>query len=76
MVNCKRVTELVTDYLEGHLSRVMQVRFRFHLSWCRHCRAYVDQMRMTIQALRALPHNPAPLDTKEQLLQEFRSSRN
>ncbi|HEX6393809.1 MAG TPA: zf-HC2 domain-containing protein [Acidimicrobiales bacterium] len=42
------VVELVTEYLEGALSRVDRRRFEVHLSGCPHCGEFLRQMQMTI----------------------------
>ena len=48
------MVELVTDYLEGRLSRSERRRFEQHLSACDGCTAYVEQMRLTLRALGKL----------------------
>ncbi len=51
MLTCQELTELITDYLEGRVSFMDRVRFRLHIGMCRHCRAYLDQMKQTIRTL-------------------------
>ena len=46
---CQEVVELVTDYLEGALSRSERRRFEAHLGGCEHCTEYLAQMRATIR---------------------------
>jgi anti-sigma factor RsiW len=46
---CQEVVELVTDYLEGALSRRDRRRFEAHLADCPHCTEYLAQMRATIR---------------------------
>ena len=46
---CQQAVELVTDYLEGALSRRDRRRFEAHLAGCPHCTEYLAQMRETIQ---------------------------
>jgi anti-sigma factor RsiW len=46
---CQQVVELVTDYLEGALSRSQRRRFEAHLAGCEHCSEYLAQMRTTIR---------------------------
>lgn len=72
MITCREVTELVTDYLEGRLSRWDRVRFQFHLGMCRHCRAYLRQMRSTIRTAGALRVEPPPPEVAEDLMRRFR----
>jgi anti-sigma factor RsiW len=46
---CQQAVELVTDYLEGALSRAGRRRFEAHLAGCPHCTEYLAQMRATIR---------------------------
>lgn len=46
---CQEVVELVTDYLEGALSRSARRRFEVHLGGCPNCSAYLEQMRATVR---------------------------
>ena len=45
---CQQAVELVTDYLEGSLSRRERRRFEGHLRRCPNCSAYLEQIRATI----------------------------
>jgi anti-sigma factor RsiW len=45
---CVELVELVTDYLEGALSRSVRRRFESHLARCPHCTEYVSQIQATI----------------------------
>lgn len=73
MLTCKELTELITDYLEGELSFVQKMRFQFHIGMCKHCRAYIRQMRTTVRALGKLPSESIPPEVHEQLLQRFKN---
>jgi anti-sigma factor RsiW len=46
---CQQAVELVTDYLEGSLSRRDRRRFEAHVRGCPNCTAYVEQIRLTIR---------------------------
>ena len=46
---CQEIVELVSDYLEGALSRSQRRRFESHLAGCEHCSEYLAQMRETIR---------------------------
>ena len=48
---CQQAVELVTDYLEGSLSRSARRRFEAHLAGCPHCSEYLAQLRVTITVL-------------------------
>ena len=71
MLTCKEMTELITDYLEKRLSLRKRLLFRMHIGMCRHCRAYLRQMKLTIRTLRELPQPPIPDDVKAELLRRF-----
>jgi anti-sigma factor RsiW len=46
---CVEMVELITDYLEGALSRSQRRRFEAHLAACENCTEYLQQMRATIR---------------------------
>ena len=48
-IPCREVVEMVTDYLEGALSRRDRRRIEHHLAGCPHCSAYLEQMRETLR---------------------------
>jgi anti-sigma factor RsiW len=50
-MRCQQAVELLTDYLEGALSRREQARLEGHLKTCDGCRAHLEQLRSTISAL-------------------------
>ena len=71
-VVCRQAVELVTDYLEDALSRRDRARFEAHLDQCPHCREYLAQMRLTIDAMgRIEPESLAP-DVRDDLVSLYR----
>jgi anti-sigma factor RsiW len=46
---CQQVIELLTDYLEGTLSRRQTRRLEAHLRDCPNCSNYLEQFRITIR---------------------------
>lgn len=64
---CAEVVEMVTDYLEGTLSRRDKRRFERHLAGCPHCTAYLAQMRETLRLTGRL----VPEDFPPEIRQEF-----
>ena len=72
---CREFVELVTDYLEGTLPQLERKRFEAHLSECDGCTAYLEQMRITVRTLGALPPEPVDERTREHLLAAFRELR-
>jgi anti-sigma factor RsiW len=51
---CQQAVELVTDYLEGALSRGDRRRFEAHLAGCPNCAEYLAQMCRTIELSGAI----------------------
>jgi anti-sigma factor RsiW len=73
---CQQAVELVTDYLEGALSRADRRRFEAHLAACPHCTEYLAQMRATIELtgdLTADDLTPQMQDEFITLYREWRS---
>jgi anti-sigma factor RsiW len=63
---CQQVVELVTDYLEGAMSRADRRRFEGHLAGCPHCTEYLAQIRETIRlAGRVTPDDLTPQMTTD-----------
>ena len=75
---CQEMVELVTDYLEGALSRSQRRRFEAHIAGCEHCTEYLAQMRVTIRLtgqLRAEDMTPAMRDEFTALYRRWRGER-
>ena len=51
-MSCRQLVALVTEYLDGSLSRFERIRFERHVAVCPPCRAHLDQMRETIRGLQ------------------------
>jgi anti-sigma factor RsiW len=64
---CQEMVELITDYLEGALTRSERRRFEAHIAGCEHCNEYLDQMRATIRLTGRL----AVEDLTPEMRQEF-----
>jgi anti-sigma factor RsiW len=69
---CRELVELVTDYLEDRLPPADRVRFERHLADCELCRIYIDQFRVTLQALGGLPEDALSPGARTTLLAAFR----
>lgn len=69
---CRQLVEMVTDYLEGQLSPADSARLEQHLVICDPCVHYVEQTRLTVEALKRLPQQPPAPAAREALLQAFR----
>jgi anti-sigma factor RsiW len=58
---CQQAIELLTDYLEGSLSRRQRRRLEDHLRACPNCSNYLEQIRITIKLTgRIEPEELAP----------------
>ncbi len=72
---CREAVELVSDYLDGALSRRDRRRLERHLAACDACDAYLDQVRATIAASgRVSPDDLTP-ETLEGLVELYRQFR-
>jgi anti-sigma factor RsiW len=69
---CQELVELVTAFFDGSLSRRDRRRFEAHIAGCEHCTAYVEQMRLVIQATGRLTEEDVPPEAREELLAAFR----
>ncbi len=70
-MTCRELTALLTDFLEGRMPLGERVRLRLHLLGCRHCRAYLRQMRQTLLLLGSLPDEPPPPEVRDSLRRHF-----
>jgi anti-sigma factor RsiW len=74
---CQQAVELVTDYLDGALSRRDRRRFEAHIRACANCAAYVEQIRITIESTGSIePDDLTPEATAEltELYRRWRSN--
>ena len=72
---CRDAVELVSDYLDGTLSRSQRRRLEKHLAQCDACSAYLDQMRATIAASGTVGPEDLPSEVVEGLVNLFRQYR-
>ena len=70
-LSCQELVELVTDYLEGSLSRRDRKRFEDHIDGCVNCRTYLAQFRETIRLTGRLREQDVPPGAAEELLGLF-----
>jgi predicted anti-sigma-YlaC factor YlaD len=54
MHTCREVTEVASDYLDGTVSWSDWALLKAHLALCPPCKEYVEQLGITIEALRDL----------------------
>jgi anti-sigma factor RsiW len=72
-MTCQELVELVTAYLDNALSAQERRRFEEHVTNCRGCRVYIEQMRMTIRLTGAITEDEVPPDVRDELLEAFRT---
>jgi hypothetical protein len=56
MLNCRQTVMDAERLLAGEMRLPERIRIRMHLLICHHCRRYVRQLQMLLQALPLLPH--------------------
>ena len=72
---CVELVELVTDYFEGKLSWSDRRRFERHIGGCDHCTAYLEQMRLVVEATGRLTEDDLEPEARNELLEAFRGWR-
>jgi len=60
-MNCREVTDFLSDYLDGALPLWQQLVFKLHLLGCRDCRRYLASFSATIKLARSLG-NRSPVE--------------
>jgi anti-sigma factor RsiW len=67
MINCRKLVELLIDYVSGELAPEHRELVEKHLGRCRPCVAYVETYQLTIKITRQLPAAPIPPGLHERL---------
>ncbi len=71
-MTCVELVEVVTDYLEGTLSRRERRRVERHVAACPYCDLYIEQIREVIRTLGRLTEETIPPEARDELLVAFR----
>lgn len=74
-MSCQQFVEIVTDYLERQLDEARRLWTDEHLAECDACRNYLEQMRLTIAALRGLADEELDVAQREGILAAMRQAR-
>ena len=75
-LTCQELVELVTDYLEGALSRADRARFETHIAACENCREYLAQFEQTVAVTGTLREQDLDPVARDALLAQFSEWRN
>jgi hypothetical protein len=68
VMRCRDVSALATDYMEGALGWRQRLALRLHLAICDGCRAFLQQMRRTVQLIESLPVTPPTPEAEARVL--------
>lgn len=74
MMTCEQITRAAGEFLERRLRFRERLQFLMHVAMCKGCRNYVDQFRITLMALRAVPRTTVA-EVSPELLEHFRKER-
>ncbi len=69
---CREAVELVTEYLEGALSRRDRRRLEAHLAACPNCEAYLEQIRTTINLTGSIEPEDLSPEARDELTELYR----
>ena len=61
-LTCRKVTELLIDFVEGSLTEEQHSLLQRHLCGCVPCAIYMHTYRDTIRITHSLPHEPLPTE--------------
>lgn len=59
-IQCRRVTQILSDFIEGELSDTERQSVEAHLDQCANCRQARDELLLTIALLKRLPKHVPP----------------
>ena len=68
-LECRRIAELLGDYLEGTLPKRLSELLEWHIDGCAPCVAFVNTYRGTVNATRVLRDVAIPPELKHRLVQ-------
>jgi anti-sigma factor RsiW len=74
-ITCQELVEVITDYFEGNLAPDRVAVFEAHLELCDGCKAYLDQMRMTVATVGRIEEADVPAEMRDTLIAAFRERR-
>jgi len=72
-MDCRKIADLLSDYLEGTLPRRTAELLEWHIDGCAPCVAFVNTYRGTLNATRAVRDVDIPPELKKRLLAVLRA---
>ena len=72
-MDCRKIADLLGEYLEGTLPKRTAELLEWHIDGCAPCVAFVNTYRGTLNATRALRDVEIPLELKNRLLAVLRA---
>jgi anti-sigma factor RsiW len=69
---CQEAIELITEYLEGTLSRRQRRRLESHLAACLDCSRYLEQIRVTVHLSGNIEPDDLPANAVDELTELYR----
>lgn len=72
-MECRRIAELLGDYIEGTLPKETRELIEWHIESCAPCVAFVNTYRGTIDAAKKLRETTMPPELKQRMLSVLRA---
>ncbi len=73
--DCRKVRELLTEYLDEELQEVVLREVNAHLEGCPDCHLHVDSVKKVIRLYRAATETDVPVDIRIRLQDVIRRAR-
>lgn len=64
MLNCREMSELGFEIIEGDLSFRARLAVLMHLRMCSRCTLYIKQLKLTSKVLQQLPFTDETVDSQ------------
>ena len=71
-LNCLEVRKLSSKYLEGDLPPSRLQMFRNHISSCRLCQSFIDNLASVVNMLSSLPRVQSPPTLKQSIIEAMK----
>jgi predicted anti-sigma-YlaC factor YlaD len=72
-MECRRIAELLGDYLDGTVPKETRELIEWHIESCAPCVAFVNTYRGTVNATHKLRETTIPPELKQRLLSVLRA---